>query len=193
MEKIVLDANVLYSNTLRNLFLWLARNKLCEAIWSSELWDEVFRHYSKDPEVEQKFRKHVETIVFVKFANSMRKLSSGFAPIGLPDTNDEHVVALARQENAATVVTFNLKDFPEKLLSTVELKPSHPDSFLCTLFDNFPDEVKASIVDHIKALSSTKPSIPVYFESLKKTDVKTFVKKLEETAAAGNLFSEIWV
>jgi hypothetical protein len=37
--------------------------------------------------------------------------------VGLPDKDDEHVVALARQQNCSTIVTLNLKDFPD---STIE-------------------------------------------------------------------------
>ncbi|MBX9767210.1 MAG: PIN domain-containing protein [Bdellovibrionales bacterium] len=193
MEKIVLDANVLYSNTLRGLFLWLSWNKLCEIIWAKEIWDEVFRNYSKDPETEQKFRSHIESVVFVRFGDSIRLLKPGFTPVGLPDSSDEHVVGLARQEGASVVVTFNLKDFPEKLLNTVQLKRSHPDSFLCRLYDNFPDEVKASVADQVRSLRTTMPSKIVYFESLKKTEAKEFVRKLEVSEAEGTLFSEIWI
>lgn len=46
METIVLDANVLHSNLLRGLFLWMSKsNNLCRPVWSAQIWDEVFRNH----------------------------------------------------------------------------------------------------------------------------------------------------
>ena len=116
MERIVLDANVLFSNSLRGLFLWMAWRDVCEIVWSEELWEEVFRNYSEDPEKEAVFRKQIEVVVFANFSRFMRTLALGYPLLGLPDKNDEHVVALARQEKVETIVTFNLKDFPDRML-----------------------------------------------------------------------------
>lgn len=52
----------------------------------------------------------------------MRKLKSGYTLAGLPDKDDEHVVALARQENIKLILTFNLDDFPEKILAAYQIK-----------------------------------------------------------------------
>jgi hypothetical protein len=72
MNKIVLDANVLYSNILRGLFLWLSWGSLIQITWSYEIWDEVFRNYSDDDEVKQKFRQNIEGGVFKPFSSSKK-------------------------------------------------------------------------------------------------------------------------
>ncbi len=192
MEKIVIDANVLYSNTLRSLFLWLMWRGECATVWTKEIWEEVFRNYSKDSEKEKIFRTQIENNVFVKFHSCMCILESDFSPAGLPDLNDEHVLALARQERAALIVTFNLRDFPEEKLKSYGIKSSHPDSYLCALLQRSGDAVKESIAYQMKANHLTKPKKNMYFESLKKSGVTEFSKMLEGMDHSGNLFPEVW-
>lgn len=192
MSKVILDANVLYSNTLRNLFLWLSWNNLVEVFWSEEIWNEVFRNYSKDQKKNQDFQNHIASSVMVKFESSMKNLKSGYTPVGLRDGDDEHVVALARQENIELVLTFNLVDFPEKMLAAYKVKALHPDIFLCELFHKSPSEVKETIFNLISESKKTKPTKVRYLETLAKANVKGFAAKLEESDRSGNLFPEAW-
>lgn len=192
MSKVVLDANVLYSNTLRNLFLWLSWNNLVEVFWSEEIWNEVFRNYSKDQKKNEEFKNHIASSVMVKFESSMKILKSGYASVGLRDPDDEHVVALARQENIELILTFDLGDFQEEILAAYQMKARHPDLYLCELFDRHPDEVKETIFYLISESKKTKPTKARYFEALSKANVKDFAKKLVESDKAENLFPEVW-
>ncbi len=192
MEKIVLDANVLFSNSLRNFFLWLSWNNLCEIVWSQELWDEVLRNYSDDPEKTEKFRKHVMEVIFGKFATSMRTLPEKYGILNLPDKGDEHVVALARQELASYIVTFNLKDFPNDVLGKIGIESVHPDSYLCRRFDEAPEEVKAVIQQAIASYTESKPSKATYFGSLRNAKVPEFAERLEDADDDEELFPEVW-
>jgi len=192
MNKIVLDANVLYSNILRGLFLWLSWGSLIQITWSDEIWDEVFRNYSDDDEVKQKFRQNIEGGVFKQFSSSRKILAGGYTLVGLPDKDDEHVVALARQQNCSTIVTLNLKDFPDTLLSPVGISVCSPDLFLCDLFLSVPEEVKDGVLQHMKAQTKMKPTKAVYLEKLKNAKATKFASILETEEAAGNLFPEVW-
>ncbi|MGE0526410.1 MAG: PIN domain-containing protein [Bdellovibrionales bacterium] len=189
MERVVLDANVLFSNNLRTLFLWLSWNNLFEIVWSQEIWNEVLRNYSEDKETAEKFTKMVVEVIFTKFSGSMRKLKIEYQPVGLPDSDDEHVVALARQEQARRIVTFNERDFPEETLSRVGLHSVHPDPFLCELFDGSPDKVKSVVSQVMASYTETKPSKEFYLECLRRTKVQEFVERLEE---ADETFPEVW-
>ncbi|MEA5105601.1 hypothetical protein [Pantoea sp. S18] len=51
----------------------------------------------------------------------------------MPDEVDRHVVAAAIVAQAEGIVTFNLKDFPEDVLATWNLRAIHPDSFITDL------------------------------------------------------------
>ena len=192
MSRVILDANVLYSNTLRNLFLWFSWNNLVEVFWSEEIWNEVFRNYSKDQKRNEDFKNHIAGTVMVKFESSMRKLKSGYSTVGLRDKDDEHVVALARQEKIELILTFNLDDFQEKILTAYQVQALHPDLFLCELFHKSADEVKETIFNLISESKKTKPTKVRYLETLSKANVKAFATKLEEANSSGNLFPEVW-
>lgn len=192
MAKIVIDANVLYSNTLRNLFLWLAWNSLCDVVWSKEIWDEVFRNYSGDPDTQEKFKQQIHSVVFPKFSVCMKTLNKPFSTVGLPDSDDEHVMALAQQQGSSLIVTFNKKDFSNDILTDHGVHAVFPDDFLCDLWAKFPEEFKSVLQQMLRSYSTTMPSKNDYFVSLRKAKVPQLAEILEEANEAENLFPEVW-
>lgn len=48
----------------------------------------------------------------------------------LPDPDDRHVLAAAIKSEAEVIVTYNLKDFPDPLLSPHRVRAEHPDNFI---------------------------------------------------------------
>lgn len=172
--------------------MWLSWKDLFQITWSAEIWDEVFRNYSEDKAVEQKFRQTIHDSVFVQFGFCSKVLASGFQYVGLPDKDDEHIVALARQESCSTIVTLNLKDFPQAILNQHGVSVCSPDLFLGDLLASEPDDVKEALQFHLKSQTQTKPKKAFYFEKLKKAKVPNFASKLEAEDIAGNLFSEVW-
>lgn len=56
----------------------------------------------------------------------------------LPDPDDRHVLAAAIRAGAAAIVTMNLKDFPDNVLSEFEVFAQHPDDFILDLADLEP-------------------------------------------------------
>jgi predicted nucleic acid-binding protein len=192
MKRLVLDANVLYSNHLRGFFLWMASRGLFQIFWSHEIWDEVFRNYSSDPEKEELFRQDVEQVIWRSFPESMKKLRPARALAGLPDRNDEHVVALALQEGVENIVTFNLKDFPEGIMQELSIRCSHPDLFLIETYDEQRNEVVAALREHLQALRKTKLRKSDYFHKFKTSGAEKFAMKLESADAQDALFDEVW-
>jgi PIN domain len=49
---------------------------------------------------------------------------------GLPDPNDTHVLAAAMKTQAATIVTDNLKDFPDAVLAPLNMEARSADQFI---------------------------------------------------------------
>lgn len=141
---------------------------------------------------EKKFRAKVNSNIFENFPTSMRVLKSGYEMVGLPDKDDEHVVALARQENVQEIVTFNLKDFPTKILSGFGIRCQDPDLFLCEWFATDGEQIKTALREHIMYLRESRPTKAIYISSSKKAGLKKFVEILEAEDDAGNLFPEVW-
>ena len=68
-----------------------------------------------------------------------------FACNGLPDPDDAHVVAAALKTQAFTIVTENLKDFPEAVLSSLNMEAQSTDDFLADTIALDPGRAVAAI------------------------------------------------
>ena len=189
--KVVVDANVLYSGILRGLFLWLAKFRAFQPIWSEEIWNEVIRSQRGTDAERDKFKKIVQGIQ-QQFPQALCRLRGGLETRGLPDPDDEHVLELAIRERAPFIVTFNLRDFPDAVVILYETKCVGPDDFLCDLHEKKREVVEAAIFDHISNLTKSKPRKAEYFQKLKAANVEKFAAKLEAADNKGELFPEVW-
>ena len=127
----ILDANVLYPNTLRNLLLSLASDGLYHVKWTTEITQEWSRNLVADrPDIASKIDRLVE-LVNLSVQDCLVEGYEYIIPtIELPDLNDRHVVAAAVVGHADAIVTFNLKDFPAELIDKFGVDVQHPDDFL---------------------------------------------------------------
>ena len=127
----ILDANVLYPNTLRNLLLSLASDGLYHVKWTTEITQEWSRNLVADrPDIASKIDRLVE-LVNLSVQDCLVEGYEYIIPtIELPDLNDRHIVAAAVVGHADAIVTFNLKDFPAELIDKFGVDVQHPDDFL---------------------------------------------------------------
>jgi predicted nucleic acid-binding protein len=127
----ILDANVLYPNTLRNLLLSLASDGIYHVKWTTEITQEWSRNLVADrPDIASKIDRLVE-LVNLSVQDCLVEGYEYIIPtIELPDLNDRHVVAAAVVGQADAIVTFNLKDFPAELIDKFGVDVQHPDDFL---------------------------------------------------------------
>jgi predicted nucleic acid-binding protein len=127
----ILDANVLYPNTLRNLLLSLASDGIYHVKWTTEITQEWSRNLVADrPDIASKIDRLVE-LVNLSVQDCLVEGYEYIIPtIELPDLNDRHVVAAAVVGHADAIVTFNLKDFPAELIDKFGVDVQHPDDFL---------------------------------------------------------------
>jgi hypothetical protein len=89
----LLDANVLYSNHLRNLLLQLAQNDLFDAKWSAMIEDEWLRNM--EPGTRERIESRTRPLIRTWFSDA---LVSGFDPereVGATDAKDRHVASAA--------------------------------------------------------------------------------------------------
>lgn len=134
----LLNANVLYDALLRDLLLEMSVADLFQARWSPSILTELKATLERErpdipvPAIDrliETMNRHTRDCL-VDFPAELEE-----AIVGLPDTDDRHVVAAAIQGRAHAIVTWNLKDFPDAVLTDFRLEAIDPDTFLTAQWD----------------------------------------------------------
>lgn len=182
---VVYDACVLYPAPLRSLLIHLALTDLYRARWSRLIHDEWMRNllaqrsdltWEKLERVRELMDLHTRDAVVEGFEPLIEGLT-------LPDPDDRHVLACAIHSGAEAIVTFNLKDFPDDVLSQYDVKAIHPDDFLTDMLALSPGHFIQAVQRHRQSLKNPPFSPDEYLDLLMR-------QKLTETA--GNL-KEFWM
>lgn len=116
---VVYDACVLYPAPLRDFLIRTALTGVVQARWTEEILEECFRNILKNrPELSSARLERTRGLMRSVIPNSMvegyEELIDGLT---LPDPDDRHILAAAIHAGAQSIVTFNLRDFPEEVLS----------------------------------------------------------------------------
>lgn len=134
---VFVDACALAGALKRNLLLTLAEAEFFRLRWSAPVLDEVQRAIhgilaGKGAEDAVERASRARAAMEKAFADAMVDEFDTFLPLcdGLPDPGDAHVLAAAMKTRAATIVTDNLKDFPEALLAKAGIEPRATDAFI---------------------------------------------------------------
>ena len=177
---VLYDACVLYPAPLRDLLLELAITDLFRAKWSPRIHDEWIRAVLEtraDLTATQLQRtrtlmdSHVRDCLVEDFEELIPSLT-------LPDPDDRHVLAAAIRGRADVIVTYNLKDFPDKILLKHGISAQHPDEFLLHLFDLESDTVCAAVRTHRARLKRPSKTTAEYLETLEGQSLTQFVAAL---------------
>ncbi len=135
---VVLDACVLGGALRRNMLLSLAGAGLFRPQWSNRILDETEKAISQitkgdsdgsrqRAEIERAFPEALVT-GFETFEDKL----------GLPDPDDNHVLAAAIETAAAVIVTDNLKHFPASALDPYSIEARSADDFIADAVDLHP-------------------------------------------------------
>jgi predicted nucleic acid-binding protein len=118
----LLDTCVLWPSKQRDFLLSLAVQNLYRPLWSSAILDELY--YCEFDKLTEK-QGMAEAQAEAKAAKLIEQMRTHFddaevqnwqpyeGTFGLPDLDDEHVLAAAVAGHAGAIVTDNLKHFPE--------------------------------------------------------------------------------
>lgn len=144
---IILDACVLYNAPVRDLPLQLALQGVFRARWTIRIQDEWLRNLLINrPDLKREPLERTCGIMNKAILDCLVEDYEDLAVgIHLPDPDDAHVVAAALKSQAQMIVTYNLKDFLEKILIKYQLEARHPDNFLRSQFDLYPAQFLSSV------------------------------------------------
>jgi predicted nucleic acid-binding protein len=147
-----MDACTLVSVLRRNLLLSLAEAEFFRLRWSAEVLDETQKALE---EIHQKrgFQDAVDRAARARafmedaFEDAMVDGYDHLLPLAakLPDQDDAHVLAAAVRTQASMIVTENLKDFPSKLLSALNIEAKSADAFIADTIARDPGRAVAAI------------------------------------------------
>ena len=181
---VLYDACVLYPAPLRDLLMHVAITDLYRAKWTDAIHDEWTRNVLKDrpdlkPEQLQRTRdlmnSHVRDCLVTGYETLIEAVT-------LPDPDDRHVLAAAIRAGADLIVTFNLKDFPEKDLKPYGIEAKHPDDFLAFQLDLAPNIVCAAAKRHRASLKNPPKDVDEYLATLEAQGLAQTVSSLRRFA-----------
>ncbi|MGJ4997321.1 PIN domain-containing protein [Bradyrhizobium sp. HKCCYLS3077] len=146
------DACTLVSVLKRNLLLSLAEAEFFRLRWSAEVLDETQRALK---EIHEKRRlldasdraARARAFMEAAFEDAMVDDYDHLLPLAveLPDQDDAHVLAAAVKTQASMIVTENLKDFPSKILSALNVEAKSADEFIADTIALDPGRAVAAI------------------------------------------------
>lgn len=133
--QVILDACVLVNAALRDTLLRLAEPPhLYLPRWSSEIILETTRTMENKLGVRPELTAHLTEELRIHFGDAWVEDYESLIPIMENDPKDRHVLAAAVLTGAQTIVTFNLKHFPDEALAKWNVIAQHPDDFVVHQF-----------------------------------------------------------
>lgn len=177
---VVYDACVLYPAPLRDLLVQLATTRIFRAKWTNQIHDEWIKNLLINrPDLKAEQLNRVRELMNQNIQDSLvTDFESLISTIELPDPDDRHVLAAAITAEADVIVTFNLKDFPAKMLAIHNIEAKHPDDFISDLFDRNPQEVMGAITTIRSRLKNPPQTFDNYMETLLKQGLTITVSML---------------
>jgi predicted nucleic acid-binding protein len=168
----LLDTCVLWPSKQRDFLLSLAVQNLYRPLWSSEILAELHEH-----ELAKLIKQGVADAE-ARTARLIEQMRTHFddaevenwqpyeGTFGLPDLDDEHVLAAAVAGHAGTIVTGNVKDFPP-----VKIPPGidvvEPTEFAANTVSVAPDLALQAVVDLTRRFNNPPMSADAFLEVLR--------------------------
>ncbi len=181
-EIILLDACVLYSAPLRDLLMNLHISGLFQARWTAEIHEEWMRNVLFDrPDLKKEQLERTRGLMDMSFPGSLVcNYEKKIQDLTLSDLNDRHVLAAAIKAKAGGILTFNLKDFPQKYLNTFGIKPVHPDEFFSEFIKTKELKFFEAARRQREGLRNPPKTVEEYLEIMNKQNIKKTIDLMKK-------------
>ena len=182
---VVYAACVLYPAPLRDLLMRLALTDLYRARWSEQIHDEwinaVLRNrHDLSREQLERTRSLMNAYVRDALVDGHQSL---IPALELPDPDDRHVLAAAIKCGADLILTFNLDDFPDEVLTRYGLGACHPDPFLVDQLNLDAERVCMAMRQHRASLKNPPKTVEEYLVTLEEQGLNRFSHAVRHYAA----------
>lgn len=176
----ILDACVLYPAPLRDFLMHLALTDLFRAKWTDAIHEEWIRNLLKDrPDLTREQLERTRRLMDAHTRDSIVTDYEDLIPaLSLPDSDDRHVLAAAIRSGADVIVTFNLADFPPKILMKWGIEAQHPDEFIHHLLDLAPHVVCAAAKRQRESLRNPPTSVDDFLAAMERQGLAQTVAEL---------------
>ena len=146
LRTVLCDASVLYAAPVRDLLLELVLSDLFRAKWTERINEEwITRLLANRPDLTATQLARTRTLMHAHVRDCLvEDYEALIDTLTLPDPDDRHVLAAAIKGHADVIVTFNLADFPARILAPYGIEAQHPDVFLGSLLELDSAEVCAA-------------------------------------------------
>lgn len=172
---VFLDTCTIYGAGLNDLLLTMAEKGLFRPLWSDDVLDELCRVLQEAGIADDAIEHRIASMNDA-FPDARVTGYKALIPQMVCDEKDRHVLAAAIRGNAAVLVTFNLKHFPNSALEEYGLAIVHPDEFLLDQLDLYPSRV-ANAVTQVPAMYENPPVTAAEFlDLLHRSGVPKFAK-----------------
>lgn len=149
MGRVFVDTNVLFPFSVMDLLLALTEDAVHEVIWTDALLDEWERVIVGEQKRSEKTAASITAAIRGFFADTKIERDDYEHLIGeMPgdDPDDHEHMAAAVAAGATVLLTRNARDFPSEPLAARGLRVTDPDTYLCELAGELPDEVADTVV-----------------------------------------------
>ena len=176
----VYDACVLYPAPLRDLLMHLALSGLYRARWTARIQDEwIAALLRQRPDLSREQLEWTRQQMDFAIPDCLVSRYEGLEEnISLPDPDDRHVLAAAILCGAGTIVTYNLKDFPDAALAAYGISAQHPDQFIEHAFDLNQAAVCKAVRDQRASLKNPPRSVEELLDAYLRQGLATTVVAL---------------
>lgn len=176
------DACVLYPAPLRDVLMHLVLTDLYRARWTNLIHEEWIRSVlANRPDLTRAQLERTRDLMNAHARDAVVENFEDLIPaLSLPDPDDRHVLAAAIRGRADVIVTYNLKDFPERIASSYGVEVQHPDQFLAHVLGLAPGPVLAALQRLRRSLKNPPIDIDRYLTTLEQHELPTFVARLKE-------------
>lgn len=147
---VLADANILFSRTLRDYFLYVADAGAIEIHWSQQILNEMSRNLRARLGLDHTATERLEELMneFIEYA-LVDPADVAIVEAVEMDADDRHVLAAALSTDADILLTENTKHFPRDWMAEHGIELLGAGELPLRLAEHFPDELRAA---HAKTL-----------------------------------------